>query len=355
MSAFEGLDPKVALNNFIQAHTKKSVTKTCITYATQQFGEQYQCTVKLNCLDGQEFAGEVSDNQKNAEKKAAAQALDHFKDTMAEMPSSGSKKKRKAETPMGGVEKWGNMEMAAQFAAFQAWLHSWGTGGMSPKMMLNSVCGKLAKERGGIAKGEVSYETANTPLGYQSTVTLTCLPGEVGQSVWAGEPAKSKKEAEQNAAKVALQSISPESASMFETGGKGAAEGWGMGKGMDMWAMMGKGKDTEMGMAKGKGTEEPKKPKKKPKEPKGPSGDDLPRERISQAPVTGEILYWMGKFGWIKPHVPIEHEKAGGKNKGKVFVSMKDVTGEQPPQGATVQFQVYVDASGLGAEEVISF
>merc|ERR1719188_194841 len=86
------------------------------------------------------------------------------------------------------------------------------------------------------------------------------------------------------------------------------------------------------------------------------SMSDLPRERITQVPVTGEVLEWKGKYGWVKPHIPIEHEKVDPKKEGKLFVSKKDLVGvEKLEQGAQVTFQVYSDPSGLGVEEVSLF
>jgi len=353
MAGLEGQDPKSALNQFCQAYTKKPVTKTCISYTTAKYGEQYQCTVKLNCMDGQEFAGDVSANQKDAEKQAATQALEHFKDAIAAMPQAT--KKRKASTGPEGVSKVGKVAtgMEAMWGAGSWGAAAWGaptpaaTANNNPKMMLNTVLMKMAGRT--LTKGDQVFEVAETPLGYQCTVQLPCLPGEMGQSVWAGEVAKSKKDAEQNAAKIALENISPESLAMIGSseaagGGKDASKGaWkGGGKGWDMKGM-GKGWDmTGMGMGKGKG------------KTKRPSGDNLPRERITQVPVTGDILEWKGKFGWVKPHVAIEHAKAG-KNKGKVFLSAKDFSGSDPVVGSAVQFQVYVDESGLGAEQATPF
>lgn len=347
----EGQDPKSALNQFCQSYCKKPVTKTCIVYTTAKYGEQYQTTVKLNCIDGQEFAGEVASNSKIAEKLAAQQALNHFQEAIATMPAAG--KKRKAEPGLGGITKVGKVgtELAGGPGAM------WGApsvpspGTNNPKMMLNTVCMKLAKRT--LQKGDMVFEVAETPLGFQCTVQLPCLPGEMGQSVWAGEVAQNKKQAEQNAAKIALENVSPESLALCEAsvtpsggggwqGGKGTQ--WDMWKGMDKgmgkgMAMMGMGKGMGKGMFKGK--------------TKRPSGDNLPRERITQVPVTGDILEWKEKFGWVKPHAPIEHAMAG-KNKGKIFLSHKDFTGSDPAVGSTVQFQVYADASGLGAEEAYS-
>merc|ERR1740121_364207 len=82
---------------------------------------------------------------------------------------------------------------------------------------------------------------------------------------------------------------------------------------------------------------------------------DLKRERITTAPITGEVTKWVkDKFGWIKPHAPIDHPNAK-KNKGKIFVSVKDLADPSAllKEGAYVSFQVYSDESGLGAEEVV--
>lgn len=45
--------------------------------------------------------------------------------------------------------------------------------------------------------------------------------------------------------------------------------------------------------------------KGKGKGKRGPSGPDLPRTRITTEPVTGEVEAWKGKYGFIKPTVPV--------------------------------------------------
>mmetsp|Transcript_57582 Transcript_57582/g.106404 ORF Transcript_57582/g.106404 Transcript_57582/m.106404 type:complete len:452 (-) Transcript_57582:75-1430(-) len=102
---------------------------------------------------------------------------------------------------------------------------------------------------------------------------------------------------------------------------------------------------------KGKGKQGGGNKKDKPAE-KGPSGPDLPRERIIDAPVVGEIVNWKRTFGWIKPAEDIEHELFA-KHDGRIYIHKKDLTGDdgKPEVGKTVQFYCYQDASGLGAEE----
>jgi len=92
---------------------------------------------------------------------------------------------------------------------------------------------------------------------------------------------------------------------------------------------------------------------RKEKKDKGPSGPDLPRERITEEMVTGEVTYWRRVFGWIKPVDTIDHPEAE-KHGGKIYVHKKDlVDAEEVKKGDTVQFHVFADASGLGAEEAV--
>mmetsp|Transcript_53903 Transcript_53903/g.136897 ORF Transcript_53903/g.136897 Transcript_53903/m.136897 type:complete len:187 (-) Transcript_53903:65-625(-) len=123
----------------------------------------------------------------------------------------------------------------------------------------------------------------------------------------------------------------------------GGATGYGGGKG---WSDKGKGgKDYGKGKDKGKG---------KGKGKRGPSGPTLPRQRVTTEPVTGEVLEWKGKYGWIQPTVPVEHEAAAKRN-GNIYVSMSDLVGGLTAltPGSLCQFHVFSDPSGLGAEECL--
>lgn len=103
--------------------------------------------------------------------------------------------------------------------------------------------------------------------------------------------------------------------------------------------------------AKGKSKSKAKAKSKKPKEPKGPSGPDLPRERITKEPVTGEVVQWKNRFGWIKPEAPIDHA-AAEKHGGKIYVNAKDIAeGSEMATGSKVKFHVFADEAGLGAEQ----
>jgi len=103
----------------------------------------------------------------------------------------------------------------------------------------------------------------------------------------------------------------------------------------------GKGKDSK---GKGKG--------KDAKEDRGPSGPDLPREVVSTETLTGEVMHFNKKMGWIKPSTSIEEAEKKG---GKIYCHIQDVLGAEPLQkGQTVQFTLYKDSSGLGAQEILA-
>eukprot|EP00927_Polykrikos_kofoidii_P024048 TRINITY_DN2194_c0_g2_i1.p1 TRINITY_DN2194_c0_g2~~TRINITY_DN2194_c0_g2_i1.p1 ORF type:complete len:193 (-),score=38.03 TRINITY_DN2194_c0_g2_i1:50-628(-) len=139
------------------------------------------------------------------------------------------------------------------------------------------------------------------------------------------------------------------------TGLSGGKFGGGFGKsGFNPMAMMyglggfGMGAKCFKGFEKGKGK------KGKGKGKRGPSGPHLARQRITQEPVTGEVIEWKGKYGWINPTVPVDHEKSA-RHQGKIFVSITDLVGgaQQLTAGSLCQFHVFVDDNGLGAEDCI--
>lgn len=90
---------------------------------------------------------------------------------------------------------------------------------------------------------------------------------------------------------------------------------------------------------------------KKPKEA-GPSGPDLPRQRVTEAPIPGMVLRFVGSTGWIKPSETVEHPELG-RHKGKIYFHKNDLQGVESIQKDTsVAFHLYSDSAGLGAEEV---
>ncbi|CAE8624857.1 unnamed protein product [Polarella glacialis] len=229
----DGMDAKTRLNQFCQRFCVRPVTKMDIVYSTTKFGNnQYQAIVKLNCMEGQEYAGELSANPKEAEKSAAQQAMQAYSTVLSQLPPlrAGQKKKKPAASGDGAVKKP---------------IPEGENPAMTDKVKLNALCMKIAKRA--LQKGETLYETrqmgiGKAPTGYQTTVRLVCLPGEWANKMFAGQVCQNKQSAEQSAAGIALAAmlLDPELAEAAAKapekkkaerpeGGKGKGKGWGKG------------------------------------------------------------------------------------------------------------------------------
>mmetsp|Transcript_77124 Transcript_77124/g.193974 ORF Transcript_77124/g.193974 Transcript_77124/m.193974 type:complete len:293 (+) Transcript_77124:85-963(+) len=131
----------------------------------------------------------------------------------------------------------------------------------------------------------------------------------------------------------------------------GGCKGWGAGPAPVMKTMMDGGKfgggkcdGGKFGKGKGKGKFDPNRGK----------GHLLPRNRITAEKFTGTVTDWKGKYGWIQPAEEIQHEKAA-KHQGRLFVSKDDIEGgEELTPGTAVEFHIWEDSTGLGAEEVVA-
>lgn len=321
-----GGDPKTSLNQFLQKHLQRPVTKTDITYQTNKFGQQFQSIVKLVCLGGLEYAGHLETDAKLAERSAAQQALEAHGEEIAKLNEVAfQSKKRKIASP----EELAAKRQRSAEAAAAGELNP----AVTPKTQLNSLCMKIAKRY--LQKGETAYECVKIGDVYQATVKLSCLPGEWQGKMWRGEAAPNRQKAEQNAAEEALKDIEAdpemaEEAAKPKGAGKGS-KGWGK----PWWPPMMMG-----GWKGGWGM--------------GGGGASLPRERVTETVVTGEVLEWKGSYGWIKPHAELEHPQAHRRG-GKIYAHKKDLSPglEELAEGLTVSFHIYEDPSGLGAEEVM--
>jgi hypothetical protein len=188
-------------------------------------------------------------------------------------------------------------------------------------------------------KGGASFQAAPAKGGFAKG----CAPAAKG-SFSAGPAGKGAMAA--NGFSKGAPAGCAKGAATFGKGCKGGKDGWTKGyddgKGGGKFGKDAKGKGKFGKDAKGKGKS------------KGPSGPNLPRTRISEASITGEVVEWKGKYGWIQPSEPVEHPMAA-KHQGRIFASVSDLVGgitELTP-GSLCQFQVFTDASGLGAEEII--
>jgi len=190
-------DPKTAVNQFCQRYCNRPISKDDVVYNIEKYPKGYQATVKLNCIEGQEFAGELAASQKDAEKHASQQVLDFYAEAIATMRKPPKKKKKRpASQPPGGdpakVVKPGDPQPALDPS-------------MSAKGHLNATVGKILRRV--LEKDEVLYETQQVVGGYQSTVRMPGLEGEWGQQIWAGEVCGKKQDAEQSVAQLALDAV----------------------------------------------------------------------------------------------------------------------------------------------------
>jgi len=79
-------------------------------------------------------------------------------------------------------------------------------------------------------------------------------------------------------------------------------------------------------------------------------GKKLPRKRLSSESQLGEVVEWKGTFGWINPDEPLDHPQVQKKG---LYVRAEDVLTGSLEKGQRVNFHIYEDSSGLGAEECI--
>mmetsp|Transcript_31308 Transcript_31308/g.50344 ORF Transcript_31308/g.50344 Transcript_31308/m.50344 type:complete len:331 (+) Transcript_31308:1-993(+) len=327
------MDPKTELNHFCQRFCQRPVTKQDIMYSTNKFGNQYQAIVKLNCIQGQEYAGHLCLNQKEAEKSAAQQAVQAYSSQMNTLPPPASKDPAKKQRKVQPILT------PAELAAKKAKREEEGENpAITPKTKLNTLVMKIAKRY--LQKGETVYECKKYSGGYQAVVRLSALPGEWGTRVWAGHVSSTKQKAEQSAAEIALQQIGDDKDLAEEAAkpkGAGKGKGKGMGKGGKGWGYMWNPWDWGYGGMWAPGA--------------GGGGGDLPRETFTKEPVSGEVIEWKDNYGWVKPDVPLDHPAAKQRD-GKIYVNKKDAAGASLDKGSKVKFHVYEDPSGLGAEGV---
>jgi hypothetical protein len=193
-------DPKTAVNQFCQRFTRGSITKDDVVFTVTKYPTGYQATVKLNCIDGQEFAGEVAPTQRDAEHNAANQVLNFYNDEIEGMKAKEKKKKKKrpaapgpSDLPVFAEPKLGPAPAPEVNSA------------MTFKSDLNAHVGKILRRV--LDKDEVMYTTQQVVGGYQSTVRMPGMPGDWGQQIWAGEVSVKRQNAEQSVAKLALAAI----------------------------------------------------------------------------------------------------------------------------------------------------
>mmetsp|Transcript_71153 Transcript_71153/g.192368 ORF Transcript_71153/g.192368 Transcript_71153/m.192368 type:complete len:277 (+) Transcript_71153:160-990(+) len=190
-------DPKTAVNQFCQRFCNRPINKEDVIYTVTKYPQGYQATVKLNCIEGQEFAGEVSNSSKEAEAHASQQILDFYAEQINNMRKPPKKKKKRPATQPPGTPpppppKPGDPQPELDPS-------------ISAKGNLNAHVGKILRRV--LEKDEVLYETQQVVGGYQSTVRMPGLPDDWGLQIWAGEVCHKRQDAEQSVAAIALEAI----------------------------------------------------------------------------------------------------------------------------------------------------
>mmetsp|Transcript_86744 Transcript_86744/g.163581 ORF Transcript_86744/g.163581 Transcript_86744/m.163581 type:complete len:267 (+) Transcript_86744:67-867(+) len=87
------------------------------------------------------------------------------------------------------------------------------------------------------------------------------------------------------------------------------------------------------------------------------SAPENPRTRVGEARCVGLVVEWRGYMGWIQPLAKVDHELAT-RHQGRIYLNVKDVVqtggktrGSRIKEGKVVDFFIYADGDGLGAEE----
>lgn len=79
---------------------------------------------------------------------------------------------------------------------------------------------------------------------------------------------------------------------------------------------------------------------------------------MSKETFAGRVVEWRGTYGWIESLEPIDHPEVG-RHQGRIFVHNEDlvVPKDRPRvlrKGVICEFDLYQDAQGLGAANVIT-
>eukprot|EP00913_Durusdinium_trenchii_P024066 g22602.t1 len=122
----------------------------------------------------------------------------------------------------------------------------------------------------------------------------------------------------------------------------------------DVWGSFRAGEAEPLSDSEATKPKQGKKKKTDSKKPAGPTGPNLARKRVADSKVSGVVESWTNSYGWIRPFHHVSHPKAG-KHGGKIYIHGKDVKGGMGflPVGGSVEFYVFEDDAGLGAEECV--
>jgi len=165
---------------FLQGYLKRALTKQDLNYTCAQDDNVFTATVRLNCVDGQEFSGEPCGTEKEAEKSAAGRALQAYADEMEAAPSTVPRAR--------GQRARRNKQ---QKAPHQPQLN--------PKIgLIQFFQAQLGRT---LTKQDILYNVAELgDRSFLATVTLNCAQAQE----FCGDTCPTVKDAEQSAAQQAL-------------------------------------------------------------------------------------------------------------------------------------------------------
>jgi len=202
---FRTLDPKRQLVHFCQKKLGRIFNQGDISYTTNKFPTGFQSIVKLACLSGQEFAGELQPSAEQAEQAAARIAMDSYQVEVSQLGLDSVQVKKRKGGP-GGDPSAKKQRLESGVMGLPGLVPpSAATVVATSKMELNTHCSKIVRRV--MEKTDVIYETEDVEGGFQSILRLNCLPGAWANRVFVGEVQLKKAEAEQSVAGVALAAI----------------------------------------------------------------------------------------------------------------------------------------------------
>jgi len=209
---------KQVLITFMQKHVGRSLVKADLDYAVETVGEsQFQCTLTINCLNHERYQGHICPTGPAAQQAAALLAIEAHAAEIAAIPacdaSKPTKKDKKAMAQakareLGGElpgdqmrrDAYGTPQLRAQRGGKSG--GGKGQGNHWKNELMQTVQGAIQRMA---RRGDIEY-TYNRKMGLsQCTVILHCLGG----SAYNGEPCRGDQDAEQSAARHALQSGEP--------------------------------------------------------------------------------------------------------------------------------------------------
>jgi len=296
-----------------------------VVYEIAPVGEAFQATVRLHCIGGPEYAGEVCPVEKQAEQAAAAQAL-LAQSTWMPARAAMAGKVADATNPKTSLVMYIQGHIKRTLTKEDVMYSCDRIMGGGFQAVVNVACFGHRQFVGHVNATQKGAEAS------AAAMALEALEAELGEA----PPAKRLKQEMAGLAAVARQGCLP--ANPWVPTARMPALTW------DAAAAGPPGR--ALGAAVVTATQ--------PRATRAAAAVDCGPRRIVVVDVTGEVMEWHPSgYGFVRPHSSID-DPAARLRGGRIFVHIKDMAPGCPPlsKGNVVQFSVYADAKGLGAAEV---